>query len=349
MKIGVLTFHRCINYGSYWQARCLAEGLRARGHDAELLDHEAPEIWRAELRNAFQPQRPRRTPREDLPRYGAKTRAFFKAFEGLPRSPSFPLDAPEQAGAYDLVVVGSDEVWNFRHPWYGNKRIFFGDGLRTERLASYAASFGNHDADHGIDSFWTDRLKKFDAISVRDRNSHRLIEDNLDEDPAIVLDPCLQFPPAKRGSGGGDYLALYGHSFPEWFAQAVRRWADREGRKIVSIGYRNDWADEQAIEAGPEEFSELMGEAAAIATNYFHGCVFALHHRRPFVCAPSDYRMNKVRDLTVEVGAERHLIAPDAPDSVFDELLGTPLDAVIEDRIVALRERSNRYLETVLG
>ena len=26
-SIGVLTFHRCINYGSYWQARCLAEGL----------------------------------------------------------------------------------------------------------------------------------------------------------------------------------------------------------------------------------------------------------------------------------------------------------------------------------
>ena len=27
---GVLTFHRCINYGSYWQARCLMEGLRRR-------------------------------------------------------------------------------------------------------------------------------------------------------------------------------------------------------------------------------------------------------------------------------------------------------------------------------
>ena len=24
-RIGVLTFHRCINYGSYWQARCLVE------------------------------------------------------------------------------------------------------------------------------------------------------------------------------------------------------------------------------------------------------------------------------------------------------------------------------------
>ena len=32
MKVGVLTFHRCINFGSYWQARCLVEGLRSRGH-----------------------------------------------------------------------------------------------------------------------------------------------------------------------------------------------------------------------------------------------------------------------------------------------------------------------------
>ena len=38
-KIGVLTFHRCINYGSYWQARCLVEGLRDRGFEAELLNH----------------------------------------------------------------------------------------------------------------------------------------------------------------------------------------------------------------------------------------------------------------------------------------------------------------------
>ena len=52
-KIGVLTFHRCINYGSYWQARCLVEGLRARGHDAVLLDHDSPQVNRAEWRCAL--------------------------------------------------------------------------------------------------------------------------------------------------------------------------------------------------------------------------------------------------------------------------------------------------------
>ena len=48
-KIGVLTFHKCINYGSYWQARCLVEALRRRGHDAELLDHDCGCVRRAEV------------------------------------------------------------------------------------------------------------------------------------------------------------------------------------------------------------------------------------------------------------------------------------------------------------
>lgn len=36
-SVGVPTFH-----GSHWQARCLVEGLRACGIDAELLDHDSP-------------------------------------------------------------------------------------------------------------------------------------------------------------------------------------------------------------------------------------------------------------------------------------------------------------------
>ena len=55
VKIGVLTFHRCINYGSYWQARCLVEGLSALGHHAELLDHASARVDRTEWRCALRP------------------------------------------------------------------------------------------------------------------------------------------------------------------------------------------------------------------------------------------------------------------------------------------------------
>ena len=86
LRVGVLTFHRCINYGSYWQARCLVEGLRARGHDAVLLDHHDDAVARAEWRCAFQPSLPERSRIEDLPRYKEKGRKFLAAFDALPQS-----------------------------------------------------------------------------------------------------------------------------------------------------------------------------------------------------------------------------------------------------------------------
>jgi hypothetical protein len=351
LKIGVLTFHRCINYGSYWQARCLVEGLRAQGHDAELLDHDSPEVRHAEWRCAFRPLLPDPTILSDLPRYKRKARAFLEAFDRLPQSPRFALDRPEEAGAYDAVLIGSDEVWNFRHPWYGFKRIFFGDGLRTKRLISYAASFGNHDADEGIEPAWTERLGRFDSISVRDENSRQLVRQSLDREPTLVLDPCLQFPPPDTGPHKKQtpYVALYGHGFPAWFGAAIRGWADERGLRIISIGYRTDWAHEQRIDAGPEEFSAFMAGAEAVATNFFHGCVFALHHRRPFVCAPSAYRHNKVRDLVRTLSAERHVVTETTSRDAYAALLGDAMDPAIGERIEAMRAQSNRYLEAVLG
>src|SRR3954471_11874174 len=284
-KIGVLTFHRSINYGSYWQARGLVEGVRARGHDAELLDHDCTCIRRAEFACALQPELPRRTPRRLLKSYTAKVRRFAGAVAALPLSRRFPVHEPERAGRYDVIVVGSDEVWNFRHPWFGSKPIFFGEELRAERLVSYAASFGNHSAWDGIDPEWAHKLNRFSTISVRDENSWHLVRGGTGLEPALVLDPCLQFPqwPAAERPRDGRYAVVYGHGFPAWLKKRARRWADRRGLRLVSIGYLNNWADEQLVTAGPIEFAGLMAGARAVVTNFFHGCIFALLNGKPWV------------------------------------------------------------------
>ncbi|NJC40345.1 hypothetical protein GGQ87_000603 [Brevundimonas alba] len=351
-RVGVLTFHRCINYGSYWQARCLTEGLRRRGHDAVLLDHRSSWVNRAEWRCALQPMLPTRTPRADFPLYAEKTRRFFEAFEGLPLSEPFDLEAPQDAGAFDAVVVGSDEVWNFRHPWYAGRPLFFGEGLQADRLVAYAASFGNHDADDGLDPFWGGRLKAFSAIAVRDENSRRLVEAGLGQTPEIVLDPCLQFDDIARGTDENpwpDRVIVYGHSFAEWFKAAVRRWADERGVRLVSLGYRNDWADEQWITAGPEDFARAMASARAVITNFFHGCVFALVNARPFVTALTDYRVNKIRDLTARVGAGLRLVEEGSSAADYAAALDEPLEREITTRLAALRQRSEAYLDLALA
>src|SRR3712207_3631393 len=93
-QTGVLTFHRCINYGSYWQARSLLEGLRARGHEAELLDHTSRRVAGAEWRCALQPLLPVRSSLRDQARYVLKTLKFILAIAALPKSPRFSLEHP---------------------------------------------------------------------------------------------------------------------------------------------------------------------------------------------------------------------------------------------------------------
>lgn len=348
MTTGVLTFHASINYGSYWQARCLVEGLRAFGRDAVLLDHHCCGVRSAELRSAFQPALPDRTSRADQRALGRKVRAFAAAVAGLPRSAPFPLDRPDEAEAFDTIVVGSDEVWNFAHPWYAARPIFFGEGLRRRRLVSYAASCGNHAG--ALDPWWAERLRSFDAISVRDENSRALVAAATGQVPELVLDPCLQFPailPAPAPEGR--YALLYGHGLPDWFAGAMRRWSDRRGVRLVSVGYPSAFAHEQAADAGPLDFPRLVSGACAVATSFFHGAVFALHYDRPFVAAASPYRRIKLEALTTSLGASERMIGAEADDGTFDRLLATPPGDSVAERIAAGRARSARYLERALG
>lgn len=350
MKVGVLTFHKCINYGSYWQARCLVEALRARGHEAELLDHDSAEVTRAETRCALQPKLPEPTPRRELSRYAEKARRFLGPIAALPLSRRFPLEEPASASAYDAIVVGSDEVWNFRHPWYGSKPIFFGDGLKAERLVSYGASFGNHSAWDGIHPAWAKKLDRFSAISVRDENSRHIVRGGTEREPELVLDPCLLFPaPANAEPAAGRYAIVYGHGFPGWLKALARRWSERTGIRLVSVGYSNDFAQEQRIAEGPVEFARLFAGASAVITNFFHGCVFALLNGKPWATAPSDYRSIKIPDLAATLRTEHRVIDEGIDQVGLAALLEQPVERAVQARMGELRERSQAYLDAALA
>lgn len=248
-------------------------------------------------------------------------------------------------------MVGRDEVWNFRHPWYGSERAFFGDSFRARRLAAYAASFGAHDAEAGVGPEWRTLLRRFSAISVRDENSRRLVAAALGETPSLALDPCLQFPRAAavpNAPESGEIL-IYGHGFPVWFQDAVRGFAVAVGAPLVSFGYQNDWADEQRIAEGPESFARAMAASRAVVTNFFHGCVFSVINRRPFAAALSPYRANKVSDLLHRLGLQSRLLDEDAPPWRYISALTEPPEAAVEERLARQRTASDRFLDRALS
>ncbi|WBY02066.1 polysaccharide pyruvyl transferase family protein [Ramlibacter tataouinensis] len=350
MQVGLLTLHRCINYGSYWQARCLLEGLQALGHDARLLDHRTPRIERAEYRCALNPLLPLPSPAADRPAYARKLRRFAEAADALPRTAPFSLDGPCAIEDFDAVVVGSDEMWNFHHPWYAACRLFFGEGIRAGRLVAHACTFGNYPAARGLQPEWVRRLLRFDSISARDHNTQDLLEQATGRPSPLVLDPCLQFAPALPETPAADphTAALYGHSFSPWFRQAARAWAGRRSVRLVSIGYRNDWADEQWLDAGPDDFAGFIGETGFLLTNFFHGCVFALRHGKPFACEDSPYRSIKLRSLLLHLGCSERLVLESAGPDAIARVLDTPLPASLRRRLAECRAASHASLADAL-
>lgn len=345
--VGVLTLHRCINNGSYWQARCLVDELRARGVDAVVLDHRAPRIDLLELRCALRPTLPTPVPAADRPAYREKVRAFRRAVDALPRSEPFALERAGGFDAYDAVVVGSDEVWNLQHPFYCGQTLFFGHGLEDVRHLAYAASFGSYDAGRGLGEPWASWLRAFSSITVRDENSQRLVATATGAEPPVVADPCLLRAPSPEGPWRGPdepFVAVYGHNFSDGFATAVRSWASERGLLLVSVGYRNDWADRQWLAAGPHDFAHCMARATAVATNFFHGAVFSLAFERPLAAESSEYRANKLRSLLRLVAAEDRLAPADVAAA-----LDAPLSSATAERVDELRASSSRWLSTALG
>lgn len=349
-KVGILTFHRCINYGSYWQARCLAAGFSPC--EAVLLNHHSWRVNFAEWKCGLHPVLPISTSQRDFIFYIWKILKFLRAFSTLPLSRHFSLEKPQEAPFFNTVIVGSDEVWNLCHPWYGGYSLFFGEGIRTTRLISYAASFGNYNATRGLEKKWSDWLKRFHAISVRDENSRELIKECLGVLPPLVLDPCLQFPlPLKEAKRvfKKPFVVVYGHSFSKSFARGVRTWAKSHGYQIISIGYRNAWADRQWITAGPEDFVSCIAKAKAVATNFFHGCIFALRYAKPFVVEVSPYRTNKITNLLHTVGGKMRLFSDSTSPDLYHYYLSNPPERQIIDYIGELRKASEAYLNEALA
>jgi hypothetical protein len=348
-KIGVLTFHRCINYGSFWQASCLVQWLRKNHYDATILNHVSRRVNFAEWKCAVRPTGCPSTARQQAPLYRAKIESFLDATRTLPLSKPFALDDPSDMEPVDVAVIGSDEVWNFSHPWYRGSEVFYGGGIKAERLVSYAASFGGYTGAVAPDRI--DRLRAFNSISVRDTNSRRLLSESAGINSTLVLDPCLLSPPERSADGARDldepYIAVYGHDFSSPFIQRVTEYARARRWRVISIGYANLWADEQRIDLSPSRFPAFLWNAELVATNFFHGCVFALAGEKQFVCETMPYRMTKIHDLMELMRTRDRLLDATPPGSMapFEE----PVNPQAARRISELRHVSESFLHAALN
>lgn len=318
MSLGLLTFHRQLNYGGVLQALALHDTLHALSgepvetinlwmdpRDSALLGKVAnPNLpLYARVRNAF---KARRFPigREAYEVRRAKTRHLLETRLNLSAANYRSSRDLRRLPPYETVVVGSDQVWNYdllrafkgRNPWLCL------DLPATQDRVAYAASFGVSELPADFHAEYRRALSAFRAITVRERSGCDLLGSLLGpETPgaqAPVLDPTLLWSEAdwRREIAARPtperYLLCYwlADVSPERLAW-LKRVSEQMALPIVLLVSKplrtlpdvSSWLTLR-FDADPLDFVALIAHAEGIVTDSFHGLQFSALFRRRIVC-----------------------------------------------------------------
>jgi hypothetical protein len=301
MKVGILTFHEGLNHGAYLQAFATMRMLQAMGHEVEIINYKNRQHW---LNEDMRPWLKYRRPVRFIDRF--KKQMAFSRDHGLFVRTSFTTKPEDVRNlGFDVVVVGSDCVWNYKT--FGYDDLYFG-GLNARRIISYAPSFGWVNAEENILDQVKPGLGRFDAISVRDENTRKIVRSLLEIDAPMVLDPTLVYDfspdeaPSKRMEKNKPYLLVYAYTMIEETIRTVKAYAKANGLKTIATGYRQDWCDANLMGVGPLEWLTFYRNAHTVLTSTFHGAVFSLKYGRKFFYVVNDKAKNRVVSLLETCG-----------------------------------------------
>ena len=193
MKIGIVTLHRVRNYGSVLQAYALVRLLREEGQNVEIIDY-IPERFRLRS-DLFFVRKDRYTDKNGrknlikkivfscasiIPRYYYYTRFSGFVKKQIPLSKKSYYSNEElrkEKFDYDIVMNGSDQVWNMA--WEKDVDLaFFLDfvDITTPKMA-YAASFGKNELTQHEKEVMGPLLRKYNLITMREDSGVELLRD----------------------------------------------------------------------------------------------------------------------------------------------------------------------------
>ncbi|MBQ4438531.1 polysaccharide pyruvyl transferase family protein [bacterium] len=300
-KVAILTFNNSINYGALLQAYALREFLNISGFEGNIINYQrrrsysqvsflrkiASFVWQNLLARFFaNKKRKERT-------------SNFRTEQMKLGQKCVNLDDLKQLNAiYNVFVVGSDQVWNPVNN-RGDSAFFLSFVDDKNKRLSYAASFGSSKVDKSYLESNRRYLEKFDAISVREKESAEILKKELGITAETLIDPVFlrtkndwvsRLNLNESADVKDKYVLCYvmpGHDdLVNKIYSVAKSIADRDNLKIITLG-KKDYAKPMGIEtldkdAGPIEFLQYILNAEYVVTNSFHGTALSIVFRKQF-------------------------------------------------------------------
>lgn len=321
MKIGILTFHRALNYGAVLQAYALQEYLCKQGADARIIDYRQPFIESQyecfSIRRCLSKNPVRcisRVIREILnlnSRILKKKlfREFSRKYLRVTLKACHEEDIPKDM---DVYLHGSDQIWNSKLTG-GYDFIYFGKYQTSHGLkASYAASMENREYTESEGNSISEGLAFLDFISVREKGLIKLLQPYTEKNIVQVVDPTLLtdkatwdavISPVKEGE---EYVFMYvvgkqNSKKVKSFALEVAHRLDV--KKIIDCKEKG---------LSPDGFVSYIKNAKFIITDSFHATVFSvIYHRNFYTVASNSGSDLRFTSLLESIGLEDRVVYDD--------------------------------------
>lgn len=372
MKIGIVTFHRAINYGAVLQAYALEKfiknGLCCK--NVEIIDYQKQA--QKEAYKLFRPNNSLLSIVQNLytllninslnAKY-RKYRSFVEKYIDL-SSNSYDDTNTEllskDSTRYSYLISGSDQIWNVRMSDF-DESYFLAFNNNAKKIA-YAPSLGRLDFTPLEEEYFIRYLKTYNILSVREYQSREYLKKFYSKEIPVVIDPVFLISAQKwdeiaiKPNISGKYILFYSLGNVAGIRKFVKKLSRVTGIKVVTIlkSLRDVFSGfETRFDAGPQDFLGLISNAEYVVTDSFHAVSFSLvYHRKFWAFSPSESAgergsWTRIPNLLNIAGLENRILNADNCDSVniYESIDFKKVDSNLVPQI----EKSKLFLRKSLG
>ena len=339
MKIGIVTYVKCDNYGAELQAFALQWKLNSMGYDAEVIDLEKrnidmkknPDVIKGAIfqrlkkeglfkavisisQKIFEVRKRIQAEKQFAAQKANKHRLFEAFFEHKVKHSvkHYSLDEISSTTElpYDTYIAGSDQIWNYIHTDRLDVYfLMFANKFNAKKI-SYAASVSIYDIPEKWRPVYKTYFENIDIISVRELHGADLVKKYSNKTAEVVLDPTFLLnredwlrEVAVSPEINEDYLLVYTLSGSPHIRKMALNIAKKHNWKVYNI--KSNYVPEpddgvkHFYEIGPAEWVGLWSKAKFIVTDSFHGTAFSINFNVPFVTLVNPNSMMNSRVLSI--------------------------------------------------
>ena len=281
---------------------------------------------------------------------------FFKEYDGYD-------ELKKGAFRYNLVLVGSDQVWSLMSLYSGFYNLLFVDS--TIPKVAYASSFGVSSIppfQHKATKAYLDRFAK---IGVREESGKKIVESLSANSATVVADPSMFLTKEEWENEIKDikietpfpYIFCYFLGNSKKHRDEVCQLKKITGCKIIAICHNDEFvksdenfADFLPSDVGPLEFVKYIKDAKYVCTDSFHGAVFSIIFHKQFL---SFYRFKHTLKGSRNTRIDNILSKFDLSDRIYKGDIGVMLNDIdyckVQGELDLFRNMSIDFLKEELS